>query len=74
MRLKTMLLEGFLGGKFYQIWVGGVAEFQTSPEVRHPKNRLFFTRISPFMIPNLTKKTLGGFTDLGKLSQKKAFL
>ena len=56
-----------------QIWLGGVTDSQTrsKPPQITPKIA-FLTRITPLVFPNLTKTLgwVGGFTDLGRLSNK----
>ena len=44
------------------MWVGGVAASQTSQKkTKSPPKSPFSTQISPFVLPNLTKKPWGGW-------------
>ena len=77
---KLYELDGFVYpwdrcflGKLSQIWVCGVVIPKPSPNPpKSPRKLPFFTRISPFVFPNLTKTLgwVGVFKDLGKFSQK----
>ena len=75
---KLYELDGFVYlwdrcflGKLSQIWVCGVVI--PKPPPNHPENCPFFTRISPFVFPNLTKNPGVGSKIWESFPPKKTF-